>query len=295
MPVVISTALPSFSRLQEEGIAVISPAQAASYGTQGLHIGLLNIMPDAALEATERQFFRLLGASTLDTPLYLHPFTIDGLPRRPETADHIQRYYQTLQHIQAAGLDALIISGANVTHAHLQQEAFWQPLTDVFDWATAHVNSVLCSCLATHALFQHRYGIERTRLPAKRWGVFSHQVLAPTHPLMTNVEPYFDVPHSRFNAIFQNDMLAHGLQVLVASEVTEVDLAEVAEVVGASGKRAQELVGREASVARGDEGHAAGRRVDAHHVRPHGQQHGAVRGHGVPHLGPPVWMQGQQR
>jgi homoserine O-succinyltransferase len=186
---------------------------------------LLNIMPDAAVEAPERQFFRLLGASTLDTPLYLHPFTIDGLPRRPETADHIQRYYQTLQHIQAAGLDALIISGANVTHAHLQQEAFWQPLTDVFDWATAHVNSVLCSCLATHALFQHRYGIERTRLPAKRWGVFSHQVLAPTHPLMSNVEPYFDVPHSRFNAIFQNDMLAHGLQVLVASEVAGVHLA----------------------------------------------------------------------
>ncbi len=225
MPLVAHTDLPTFQRLREEGEEILTPERAASQDIREMHIGLLNMMPDAALEATERQFLRLLGACNQIVQFHVHLFTISGLPRSPETQKHIDRYYESFDKIKQDGLDALIISGANVTHPKLPEEDFWLPLTDVFTWAKKHVTSVLCSCLATHALIQHCYGIERTRLPAKRWGVFAHRVLDRKHPLVAEINTRFDVPHSRFNEIFQQDMERRGLRVLAASDQAGVHLA----------------------------------------------------------------------
>ena len=225
MPLVAHTGLPTFQRLLEEGEEILTPSRAHQQSIRELHIGLLNIMPDAALEATERQFFRLVGACNQIAQFHVHPFTIDGLPRGPAAQAHIDTYYESFQQIRLDGLDALIISGANVTKAHLQEEAFWQPLTEVFAWARDNVTSVLCSCLATHALIQYCYGIERTRLPQKCWGVFSHKIINRQHPLMAEINTRFDVPHSRYNEIFREDMEQHGLQVLVASTTAGVHLA----------------------------------------------------------------------
>jgi homoserine O-succinyltransferase len=225
MPIVAHTNLPTFQRLKEEGEDVLSPERAKQQDIRELHIGLLNMMPDAALEATERQFFRLVGACNQISQFHVHPFTISGLARSPAAQAHIDRYYESFEQIKADGLDALIISGANVTHDQLSKEDFWLPLTEVFDWAKQNVTSILCSCLATHALIEWCYGIRRTRLPAKRWGVFSHTLTDRTHPLVAEMNTRFDVPHSRFNEIFQSDMEQHGLLVLARSVEAGVHLA----------------------------------------------------------------------
>ncbi|MEW6037884.1 MAG: homoserine O-succinyltransferase [Pseudomonadota bacterium] len=225
MPLVAHTDLPTFQRLREEGQDVLSVERAAHQDIREMHIGLLNMMPDAALEATERQFFRLVGGANPIVQFHMHPFTIEGLPRSEQAAEHIARYYESFGRIREEGLDGLIVSGANVTHPHLQQEPFWQPLTEVFDWARANVTSILCSCLATHALFQYSYGVERTPLGFKRWGVYSHRVIEPLHPLVADINTRFDVPHSRYNEIFREDMEAAGLRVLVESEEAGVHLA----------------------------------------------------------------------
>ncbi len=225
MPLVAHTDLPTFQRLKDEGEDILSPQRAAEQDIRELHIGLLNMMPDAALEATERQFFRLVGACNQISQFHVHPFTIEGLPRSAASQAHIDQYYESFEKIKADGLDALIISGANVTHNHLSEEDFWQPLTEVFAWAKENVTSILCSCLATHALIEWCYGIQRTRLPAKRWGVFSHSVTNRTHPIVAEINTRFDVPHSRFNEIFQNDMEEKGLIVLVRSDIAGVHLA----------------------------------------------------------------------
>ena len=65
-------------------------------------------------------------------------------------ASHIDTHYQTLEELQDEGLDALIITGANVTQPDLAKEAFWGPLKEVMDWAFENVTSTLCSCLASH-------------------------------------------------------------------------------------------------------------------------------------------------
>jgi len=225
MPLVAHTDLPTFQRLHEEGQEILSVDRARRQDIREMHIGLLNMMPDAALEATERQFFRLVGAANSIVQFHMHPFTIAGIARGERASEHIARFYEDFDRIRADGLDGLIVSGANVTQADLKREAFWEPLTRVFDWARVHVTSTLCSCLATHALIEYGYGIRRSPLGSKRWGVYSHRVVDKRHPLVANINTRFDVPHSRYNEIFREDMERVGLRVLVESEEAGVHLA----------------------------------------------------------------------
>lgn len=225
MPLVAHSPLPSFERLRQQGATVLSDDYALRQDIREMHIGLLNMMPDAALEATERQFFRLVGESNQIAQFYVHPFTLDGIPRSPEGRAHVERYYQSFEQLRTAGLDALIITGANVTGTELGEQPFWRPLIEVIDWAAREVTSTLCSCLATHAVMQFRYGQRRHLLPAKRWGVYQHRVIERRHPLVAGSNTRFDVPHSRFNEIQRRQFDAAGLKVLVQTDDGDVHLA----------------------------------------------------------------------
>ncbi len=225
MPLVAHNDLPTFERLRAEGQLILDPDRAIQQDIRELHIGLLNMMPDAALAATERQFFRLVGQSNQIAQFYVHPFTLLGLERSASAQEYIRHYYEPFEQIRAEGLDALIVTGANVTGQDLADEPFWRPLIEVIDWASEHVASILCSCLATHAVLQFRYGQRRCPLPDKRWGVFAHRVVNRSHPLVATVNTLFDVPHSRFNEIRRAQFDAAGLPVLVESEEAGVHLA----------------------------------------------------------------------
>jgi homoserine O-succinyltransferase len=225
MPLVANSDLPTFARLKGEGENVVPSDVALRQEIRELHVGLLNMMPDAALAATERQFFRLVGESNAIAQFYMHPFTLRELVRGPEALDHINRYYESFEQIRAQGLDALIITGANVTQPDLALEPFWKPLIKVIDWAYANVTSTLCSCLATHAVMQFRYGKTRRHMGFKRWGVYPHRVVDRRHPLVADVNTRFDVPHSRYNDISRQQFEAAGLRVLVESEAVGVHLA----------------------------------------------------------------------
>lgn len=225
MPLVANTDLPSFARLRNEGETILHRDDAVRQDIRELHIGLLNMMPGKALEATERQFFRLVGESNQIAQFYMHPFTLDGLERDGEAQTHVDRYYQSFEQIKAEGLDALIVTGANVIGPELSEQVFWKPLIEVFDWAVDNVTSILCSCLATHAVLQFRYGQQRRPLPGKRWGVYSHRVSDRSHPLVAGINTRFDVPHSRFNQVDKAQFEAANIKVLVETEQGDVHLA----------------------------------------------------------------------
>ena len=225
MPIVAHTDLPTFESLRREGQLILDRDRALQQHIRELHIGLLNMMPDAALAATERQFLRLINESNQIAQFYVHPFTLDELKRSPTARAHLDRYYESFDQIRAQGLDALIITGANVSHPNLVDEPFWEPLIEVIDWAYENVTSTLCSCLATHAVLQFRYGQRRHPLPGKRWGVYPHRVVDKHHPLVNDVNTLFDVPHSRFNEIGRDQFDAAGLKVLAESSDAGVHLA----------------------------------------------------------------------
>ena len=126
-------------------------------------------------------------------------------------------------------MDALIITGANISNPDLDKEPFWEPLMAVVRWAEANVASTLCSCLATHALLKYRHGIERQALPGKRWGVYSQRISKPGHPLLRGVNTRFDVPHSRYNEITAEQLKNAGLTVLVEGGKGGVHMAVSAD------------------------------------------------------------------
>ena len=164
MPLIAHNKLPSYSRLAREGQVLIGCERAQHQDIRELHIGLLNMMPDAALQATERQFLRLIGSSNRIAQFYVHLFTVDGLERGPAALDHIARHYDSYERIADVGLDALIITGANITGADLTRERFYGPMTEVTDWARNNVTSVLCSCLASHAVWRHYKSLQQNTM-----------------------------------------------------------------------------------------------------------------------------------
>ena len=224
MPLVAHNALPTYRRLLDEGLPMLSVERAAEQDIRPLHIGLLNMMPDAALAATERQFFRLVGSSNSISQFYMHPFTIDSVKRADWAQNRVDNHYESFDSIKAQGLDALIISGANVTEANLANEVFWDDLVEVMEWAHENVTSTLCSCLATHAAALHKHQLQRYQLPKKRWGAYEHEVVCLNHPLVKSLNTKITVPHSRFNQIDRSAFEACGLHVLAESTEGDVHL-----------------------------------------------------------------------
>jgi len=225
MPLVAHSKLPTFSDLRNQGHEVLTLDRAVHQDIRELHIGFLNMMPDAALRATERQFIRLVGSCNRIAQFFVYPFSLPALDRSRDTLGYIERYYSDFETLQDTGLDALIITGANVANPKLEDEAFWEPLMDVVDWAWDNVASILCSCLATHAVLKHFHGIDRQPLPKKRWGVYSHRVSATDHPLLRDINTRFDVPHSRYNDISRAQLEAAGLKILAESAEGGVHMA----------------------------------------------------------------------
>jgi homoserine O-succinyltransferase len=225
MPLVAHSDLPTFADLRERGHEMLSLDRAIHQDIRELHIGFLNMMPDAALQATERQFIRLVGSCNRIAQFFVYPFSLPQLTRSANTQSYIERYYSSFDELREQGLDALIITGANVANPQLEREAFWEPLIDVVHWAQDNVTSILCSCLATHALLKHLHGIERQPLPDKRWGVYSHRTRDQQHPLLREINTRFDAPHSRYNDISREQLETAGLTVLAESPDGGVHMA----------------------------------------------------------------------
>ena len=219
MPLIAHSKLPSFERLKNQGETILSKGRAEHQVIRELHIGLLNMMPDAALEATERQFFRLVGHSNQIAQFYMHPFSLTSIKRGLKASEHLKTHYKTFDEIKSQGLDALIISGANVSATDLQLAPFYDQLKEVVDWSYENVTSTLCSCLATHAVLEFKYGQKRQPIGAKHWGVFPHKVINRSHPLVKGVNTRFDIPHSRFNEISEEQFSDAGIRVLAKSKI----------------------------------------------------------------------------
>ena len=71
MPLVSHNGLPTFQRLRDRGQKVLTLERATHQDIRELHIGLLNMMPDAALTATEQQFTNLLGSCNQIVQIYV--------------------------------------------------------------------------------------------------------------------------------------------------------------------------------------------------------------------------------
>jgi len=186
-----------------------------------LDIGLINNMPDAALDATVRQFRALLSAAADDMVVRLTLYTLPEVPRTDFGRRQVSGY-AALSDLWDRSLDGLIITGAEPRAADLKDEPFWGSLTRVLEWAERHTASTILSCLAAHAGILHIDGIVRRPLGDKRFGVFEC-VRVGDHPLTATAPARLEMPHSRWNEIPEEALLACGYRVLTRSADAGVD------------------------------------------------------------------------
>ena len=76
-----------------------------------LDIGLINNMPDAAMEATARQFLTLLGTAAHSIVLRLKLFSMPGIPCSQWRRQHISTYYSDFHGLWDSHLDGVIVTG----------------------------------------------------------------------------------------------------------------------------------------------------------------------------------------
>lgn len=188
-----------------------------------LTIGLVNNMPDAALQATERQFMRLLRQAAGDIRIDFHCFSLPSVSRSQTTRWRVEGHYTDIADLDRLQIDGLIVTGAEPGTATLPEEPFWQDLAEMVEWAKTNTRSTIWSCLAAHAAVLHLDGIERRRLETKCSGIYGCDKVS--HSWLTeNVPSPLKISHSRLNELRAGDLAARGYQLLTVSPEAGVDI-----------------------------------------------------------------------
>src|SRR3989442_11978009 len=76
-----------------------------------INIGLINNMPDAALEATERQFLALLDAAADGIVVRLTRYALPDVPRTDVGRSYVNTFYSDIAELCNGHLDGLIVTG----------------------------------------------------------------------------------------------------------------------------------------------------------------------------------------
>jgi homoserine O-succinyltransferase len=186
-------------------------------------VGLVNNMPDAALQSTERQFREVLSATSHNRAVCLRLFSMPELPRADSVRSHLGRYYEDISELWVGHLDGLIVTGTPPRAACLMDESYWSTLTKIVDWAEDNSKSTIWSCLAAHAAVLYLDGIERQRLDTKLSGIFDC-IKATDHPVLLGAPSRWRIPHSRNNELAEAALVSNGYHILSRSPDAGVDM-----------------------------------------------------------------------
>jgi homoserine O-succinyltransferase len=187
-----------------------------------LELGLVNNMPDAALESTERQFLELLQAASQDIPVRLRLFSLPDVPRSEAGRAHLRSGYREIDELWNTRLDGLIVTGTEPRAAALSDEPYWASLTSVLAWAQENTASTVWSCLAAHAAVLHLDAIDRAPREEKLSGVFDC-TKASDHPLLAGLPARIRIAHSRCNGLDEKVLVERGYAILTRSADAGVD------------------------------------------------------------------------
>ncbi len=213
MPICIPNSLPAAQVLESENVFVMTEERASHQDIRPLKIGILNLMPTKIV--TETQLLRLLSNTPLQVDIELLQTATHT--SKNTSAEHLLKFYKTFADIQEERFDGFIITGAPVEQMPFEEVDYWPELCAFMDWTKTHVYSTFHICWGAQAALYHHYGIPKYPLPQKMFGVFEHQVLEPTHPLVRGFDGLFFAPHSRHTTVCNEDILSCPQLTLLAT------------------------------------------------------------------------------
>ena len=123
-------------------------------------------------------------------------------------AEHLGSFYVSLDDIRHRRYDGMIITGAPVELLDFKTVDYWPELCEIFEWAKTHVFSTLYICWGAQACIYYHYGVEKYELEEKMSGVFAHNIVKPSSPLVRGINDVLYAPHSRHTEVRQEDIEA---------------------------------------------------------------------------------------
>ena len=214
MPIKIDDDLPASEILHNENIFIMHESKAYHQDIRPLKIALLNLMPTKI--TTETQILRLLGNSPLQVDIVLlHPasYVSKNTPH-----EHMTKFYKHFDEIADEKFDGLIITGAPVEEMPFEEVYYWEELKRIMRWSLTNVFTTLHICWGAQAGLYYHYGVTKSKMPQKVFGVFEHVRRVKYSKLLRGFDDVFFVPHSRHTEVKTADVASvPGLQVLADS------------------------------------------------------------------------------
>lgn len=223
MPIRIADSLPATSILEGENIFVMTENRAMSQDIRPLRILLLNLMPTKIV--TETQILRKLS----NTPLQIEVELLKTISYASKNVSeqHLETFYTSFDKIKNERFDGLIITGAPVERLDFEDVDYWDELTTIMEWSRTNVYSTFYICWGAQAGIYHHFGIPKYDLGSKLFGVFDHDVVKPSSPLVRGFDDSFRAPHSRYTEVHREDIEAHpSLELIATSEEAGVYIAK---------------------------------------------------------------------
>lgn len=221
MPINVPSNLPARQTLEQENVFLITKERAAHQDIRPLRILILNLMP-LKIE-TETQLLRLIANTPLQIDIELMQTASHQSVHTP--TQHLLTFYRTFQELKDEFYDGLIVTGAPVEHLEFEAVDYWPELAEILEWSKTHCFSTFHICWGAQAGLYYHYGIQKQPLPEKMFGIFEHQVINVTHPMVRGFDEYYLAPHSRHT---QSDPQAirrcPNLEVLTQSEQAGINL-----------------------------------------------------------------------
>ena len=215
MPIRIPNDLPAASALRSENIFVMTDTRARTQDIRPLKILLLNLMPTKI--ATETQLARLLGNTPIQVELEL--LMVKSHVAKNTSEEHMLAFYKTFDQVCDKTYDGMVITGAPVERMAFEDVEYWDELCAIFEWTKTHVTSTFHICWGAQAALYYHYGINKTDLPEKLFGVYPHRVERRSSMLMRGFDDVFMVPHSRHTTVRREDIeRCSKLKILASSE-----------------------------------------------------------------------------
>ncbi len=202
MPVIIPSNLPANKIMREENIFVMDKERAETQDIRPLEIALVNLMPTKI--QTETQFVRLLS----NTPIQINVEFIQTATYESKniSESHMKSFYKSIKDVKNKKFDGMIITGAPVELMGFEDVDYWDEMKEILDFSVNNVTSTMYICWGAQAAMHHFYGLEKTELPAKMFGVFEHEKREDTCMLLNGFDDIFYVPHSRHTEIITQDI-----------------------------------------------------------------------------------------
>lgn len=226
MPIIIPKELPAYSVLKDEKIFVMDSDRAVRQDIRPIEIAILNLMPTK--ETTETQLLRLVG----NTPLQVNVTFIATKTYTPThtSKEHMNRFYKSIDDVEKMKFDGMIVTGAPVEDLPFEQVKYWEEFVRVVNFAKSNVTSTVYICWGAQAALHAMYGIDKTALDKKMFGIFPVSALDCNEPLFKGLDDVFYIPNSRHTAVDRKAVEKY------VDVLAELDSGEVAIAKSKDGK-----------------------------------------------------------